>query len=353
MDMYALFVYVPQTHEQALREALAQAGAGAIGNYDSASFVGTGRFRPLEGARPAIGSLGVIEAVPEARIESIVPGDRLTTVIAAARAAHPYEEPGLFAFKLHEACLMSRAPMHVEPALSSSAAATAGSAAPVQGQATTRPISVVLEGLDGVGKSTVSRLLAQRLSAVLLQTPIPAMHAMRPYFDALHSTVQPAHDPAAPPEGSPDRASWLAGVRHGYYMAGNFLAGAQMCETLSAGCSVVMDRYYASTKAYILGKTRAHSIQDLPQAGSTAYAWPAELPKPDFMIVLTLNERERLSRREARTAVAETEEEAMFRLQEAIGQRINEAYRRFGCTEVDASGPPEKVLERVLQVLGR
>ena len=78
-----------------VRAALAEAGAGTIGNYDFASFStpGEGRFRPLEGANPMIGTVGEIEDVEEVRVEVVLPRGRRSPVVAAMRAAHPYEEP--------------------------------------------------------------------------------------------------------------------------------------------------------------------------------------------------------------------------------------------------------------------
>ena len=63
-------VYVPVTAAEAVRAALADAGAGAIGDYDSCSFStpGEGRFRPLEGATPAVGEVGRPEVVDEIRV---------------------------------------------------------------------------------------------------------------------------------------------------------------------------------------------------------------------------------------------------------------------------------------------
>ena len=95
---YSLVVFVPATHSAAVRAALAAAGAGAIGNYDSCSFTsapGVGRFRPLAGARPALGAVGALEEVLEERIETEVLGKRLQGALAAARAAHPYETPAI------------------------------------------------------------------------------------------------------------------------------------------------------------------------------------------------------------------------------------------------------------------
>ncbi len=90
-----LTTYVPGGDAERVREALAEAGAGRIGDYDHASFStgGEGRFRPLPGADPAIGSVGEVETVGETRIEVVLPRSRRTPVVAALLAAHPYEEP--------------------------------------------------------------------------------------------------------------------------------------------------------------------------------------------------------------------------------------------------------------------
>lgn len=57
-------VFVPETHANAVREAMGKAGAGASGNYNFCSFSikGIGRFKPLEGANPAIGEVGKLES---------------------------------------------------------------------------------------------------------------------------------------------------------------------------------------------------------------------------------------------------------------------------------------------------
>lgn len=88
-------VFVPDGHLGTVRSALWNAGAGRIGNYDSAGFLstGTGTFRPLDGARPAIGSVGDFEEVTETRLEVIAPRRLRETVRTALLAAHPYEEP--------------------------------------------------------------------------------------------------------------------------------------------------------------------------------------------------------------------------------------------------------------------
>ena len=90
-----LTVYVPEADAERVRGALSEAGAGRIGDYESASFTspGEGRFRPLEGARPAVGRVGDLEVVGEARIEVVLDRRRRAEVIAAMLVAHPYETP--------------------------------------------------------------------------------------------------------------------------------------------------------------------------------------------------------------------------------------------------------------------
>ncbi|GAA1639866.1 Nif3-like dinuclear metal center hexameric protein [Georgenia ruanii] len=90
-----LVVFVPRAHTQALLDAVADAGAGRLGDYERAAFTspGTGTFRPLDGARPAIGRVGQVEEVAEDRLEIVLPRERRAAVLAALRAAHPYEQP--------------------------------------------------------------------------------------------------------------------------------------------------------------------------------------------------------------------------------------------------------------------
>jgi dinuclear metal center YbgI/SA1388 family protein len=93
--VHKLVVFVPASDAAALIDALAAAGAGAIGDYERCAWTsdGTGTFRPLAGARPTIGSVGTVEAVAETRVEMVVPAARTTAVLSALRASHPYEEP--------------------------------------------------------------------------------------------------------------------------------------------------------------------------------------------------------------------------------------------------------------------
>jgi dinuclear metal center YbgI/SA1388 family protein len=90
-----LVVFVPVADAELVREALAEAGAGRLGDYDSCSWStdGEGTFRPLPGAAPAIGTVGSLARVPEVRLEVVVPRASRRTVLEVLHATHPYETP--------------------------------------------------------------------------------------------------------------------------------------------------------------------------------------------------------------------------------------------------------------------
>ncbi len=89
-----LVVFVPEGYEGQVRDALADAGAGWIGNYSHCTYqlLGTGTFMPREGSSPFIGATGELEKAREYRLETILPLDRREEVLKALISAHPYEE---------------------------------------------------------------------------------------------------------------------------------------------------------------------------------------------------------------------------------------------------------------------
>jgi ribonuclease HI len=99
-----LVVFVPVEALEAVREAVFAAGAGRIGDYERCSWhvLGTGGFRPGDGANPTIGQPGQDERVQEARLETVYPVEREAEIVRALRAAHPYEEPAFDLYPLLE-----------------------------------------------------------------------------------------------------------------------------------------------------------------------------------------------------------------------------------------------------------
>jgi dinuclear metal center YbgI/SA1388 family protein len=87
-------VYVPEGDAQRVAAAMHDAGAGVVGDYDRAMFSsrGTGQFRPLAGANPAIGSVGEVETVDEVSLQLVAKPALREAVRTAMLSAHPYEE---------------------------------------------------------------------------------------------------------------------------------------------------------------------------------------------------------------------------------------------------------------------
>lgn len=97
-------VFVPISHADVVRQALGEAGAGKIGNYEFCSFSsrGIGRFRGNKKSNPAIGEAGKYEEVEEERIEVIVPREILRQVIEKVKSVHPYEEVAFDVYPLED-----------------------------------------------------------------------------------------------------------------------------------------------------------------------------------------------------------------------------------------------------------
>ncbi|GAB4331241.1 MAG: Nif3-like dinuclear metal center hexameric protein [Candidatus Abyssubacteria bacterium] len=99
---YKVVVFVPEAHVDKVRAAMAEAGAGVIGEYRYCSFQtpGTGTFLPSEKASPFAGKVGQLNKEPELRLEMLVPHAALADVVAAMKIAHPYEEVAFDVYEL-------------------------------------------------------------------------------------------------------------------------------------------------------------------------------------------------------------------------------------------------------------
>lgn len=93
-NMVKIVVYTPESHADKVIDALSEAGAGQIGNYDSCTFntAGTGTFRARPGATPFTGKIGELHREAEIRTEAIAPNHLVGSIISAVRKIHPYEE---------------------------------------------------------------------------------------------------------------------------------------------------------------------------------------------------------------------------------------------------------------------
>jgi dTMP kinase len=158
---------------------------------------------------------------------------------------------------------------------------------------------VVVEGLDGVGKSTVVSKLARQLDAVELRTPSRelALHRdsiLRVFADSPLATTM-------------------------FYLA-SVLAGARdVMRWQAQGRNVVMDRYYLSTLVY--GEVVRGS--EYPNAELDAFSkW---LIPADLTVYLHANPDCRLRRMQAR-GVLGVEDRLSF--EPKIAQLLDDGYRR-------------------------
>lgn len=101
-QLYKIVVTVPENEADKLREAIGNAGGGTVGNYTHCSFSvkGIGRFKPVDGANPAIGQVGQFEEVIEERIEITCDSGSVKAVMQAIRQTHSYEEPAIDVYEL-------------------------------------------------------------------------------------------------------------------------------------------------------------------------------------------------------------------------------------------------------------
>lgn len=97
-----IVVFVPEAHADQTAAAMANAGAGVIGNYTNCSFrsIGVGTFFGGASATPYVEKAGNLEHADEVRLEMIAPRARLQSVVAAMRSVHPYEEPAYDCYNL-------------------------------------------------------------------------------------------------------------------------------------------------------------------------------------------------------------------------------------------------------------
>lgn len=88
-------VYVPESHLEALRTAMAGAGAGRSAGYEAACswHSVTGSWRALPGSHPFNGVPGQVSVAAEIKLEMRCKAALAGQVVRAISAVHPYEEP--------------------------------------------------------------------------------------------------------------------------------------------------------------------------------------------------------------------------------------------------------------------
>jgi dTMP kinase len=191
---------------------------------------------------------------------------------------------------------------------------------------------IVLEGGEGVGKSTQVQLLAQWLHAtgrevVVTYEPGATKSGAQMRAVLLHADV-PIDPRAELLLMAADRAQHVA---------------EQIRPALERGAIVVCDRYMPSTLAY-QGVGRGLGVETV----ETLSGWAAGGLEPDLVLVLDLPDAEA----EARVSAAR---DRMERAGAEFNRTVRAAYRELapdcGWKVVDASGTPEDVAARVREAV--
>lgn len=161
---------------------------------------------------------------------------------------------------------------------------------------------IVIEGLDGCGKTSTAKQISKKIGAWLHCTPPKMFDNLRPYFD-----------------GHPE-------IRGIFYSLGNYIASLEMMKILETQ-PVILDRFWHSTVAYALAQSGT-----LPPKGDEVYEWPIDLLKPDAVYFLNVDEDERLKRISGRQM--HTEQEKCIANDSTFRNNIIEAYRNMKNPEV-------------------
>ncbi|MEK7478263.1 MAG: AAA family ATPase [Patescibacteria group bacterium] len=179
-----------------------------------------------------------------------------------------------------------------------------------------QPSFIVLEGLNGVGKTTISKLLVERLNGIYITTPSSIFQTGRVLVDK-------SADPIA---------------RFLFYLAGVYQTSIEIAEIIGSGQTIVCDRYYHST---VCSNRAAGLDVEIPQF--------VNLIQPDFTFLVTCEQNIRLSRLSKRGMGINDIRER----KDDIEQRTVEEFRKFRLIEVDNTiSSPIVAVEAIIKIIG-
>lgn len=180
-----------------------------------------------------------------------------------------------------------------------------------------RPVFIVVEGIDGCGKTTLVTLLAEHLGVNLLKCPPEELGNVRGLFD------------------EDDVAHKL------FYAASNKLVSAKVAELMASGVSVVCDRFWLSTKVYSSVRKSDIGLDDFERC----------LVQPDFTIYLHLDEtirQQRMTRRGAMDAIDERSVKDVARLRAAYDDELSKPFSGQVLRIDTGAGSPEELVQSIL-----
>jgi dTMP kinase len=177
---------------------------------------------------------------------------------------------------------------------------------------------IVIEGLDGVGKTTAAKLLAEEIGAELLRNPPLELIEVRSVFER-----RPEH------------------IKRRFFEFGNLVTNEKVVDIRTMR-PVVVDRWWFSTRVAQL----AHGVFKMDD--EAAYTPPPEMLVPDVALLLSLDEDERRARIMARGEPLTEDEERMI-VDDSFRERMLEGYRRLGVIEIDITHlSPTEVRDELL-----
>ena len=214
-----------------------------------------------------------------------------------------------------------------------------------------RPFIIAVEGLDGCGKTSLVLNLAQALNnenennhikGIAVSTPPKSMSEVRDIFDK---------------RGGP--------IARAFYMVSNYVLLYDITEEININNAkttsyvVVVDRWYTSTCAYTIGyKNTVNGPETVDSLDSSLFAWPHDLPKPDLVVLLQVDDKVRKDRVHTRAAeekiINNNPWDARLSNDSNLGKRIFRSLQRCVAVSgmlsviVDANLPQVEVLKSAL-----
>jgi len=179
---------------------------------------------------------------------------------------------------------------------------------------------IVLEALDGVGKTTVAKILARKMNAVLYRPSV--------------KIIQFVNESVKLPYGSPVRSE---NIRKSLEMMSNEI------KEITKYSTVVIDRFYASWASAEAGDG------NLRMAGLSIDNWPRNLIKPNLSIHLRVDEDVRLARIGSRAH--QNDREIRLGNDQTYRHRVLRSLTRLTNYDVDNTfRTPDETASRILQI---
>ena len=188
-------------------------------------------------------------------------------------------------------------------------------------------VLVNLEGIDGCGKSTQSKLLLEKLEGegekvIILKEPTKRPHGQK-LWDMLHGKRKATNEE----------------ILELFVLDRKQHVEEKIEPALDSGAVVLMDRYYYSSMAYqVAGGIDVEEIREKHEFA----------PKPDVVLIFDLPVSVALKRVKGHSDADEFEkEEHLEKVREAYLNLENDPLVRI----VDATGTPEEIFENVWKLV--